>query len=358
MSKALLFTGPGNIEFRDVEATPLERDQVRVGTMFSGISRGTEMTVYRGTSPFYKKGYDPQTMLFRQDQDPMWSYPLEFGYENVGRIVETGADVQGYAVGEIVFTPTSHRESLVMSATETGPFFGDLVPILRLPEGLSPESGVFLPLTGVAYNALLDGGVLLGESVAVFGAGVIGLITVQLLRLAGADQIFLVDPIASRRELAQRFGATHTFDPGTTQDLSLMIREATQQRGADLAIELSGSYAGLQEAIRSVGYSGRVVVSSYLAGAGEQLHLGEEFHHNRVRLISSQSFGVSPGISDRWDPGRRTTAAMKVLPRLDLAPMITHRFPFTDAARAFELVDQHPEEVLQVILEYEERLRP
>jgi 2-desacetyl-2-hydroxyethyl bacteriochlorophyllide A dehydrogenase len=310
------------------------------------------MTLYRGTSPHLEKGYDAELRLFRDGVEPGWKYPVVFGYENVGRVVEAGPQAAGWAVGDIVFTPTPHAGQFVMGTTQTGPFFGTLVPILKLPSELSPELGVFLPLLGVAYNALLDGHVLLGETVAIFGAGVIGLLAVQLCRRAGAEQILVVDPIRSRRELALRFGATQALDPAGG-DIALTVRDLTRGRGADLAIEVSGAHPALQEAIRTVGYNGRVVVSSYLVGDGAALRLGEEFHHNRVRLISSQSFGVAPELRDRWDPARRTQACLALLPHLELAPMITHRFPFAQAARAYEILDQRPDEVLQVILEYE-----
>jgi 2-desacetyl-2-hydroxyethyl bacteriochlorophyllide A dehydrogenase len=351
--RTLFFAGQRRIELQERASTPLKPKEVRIRTICSGISRGTEMTVYRGTAPYYRKAFDPAARLFRKSQQPSWEYPLEFGYENVGRIVEVGTGVEGYAVGDIVFTPSPHSEMLVISSTQTGPFFGKLVPILKLPADLEPEVGVFLALTGVAYNALLDGALLLGESVAVFGGGVIGLLVVQLCRLAGAEQVFLIEPVALRRSLAAEFGATEVFNPTNGADISLAIRELTHGRGADLAIEVTGSYAGLHEAIRSVGYNGRVVVSSYLAGAGDKLELGDEFHHNRVRLLSSQSFGVAPDVSDRWDPARRTQAALALLPRLQLKPMITHRFRFDEAAKAFDLVDQSPERVLQVVLTYE-----
>ncbi len=360
-NRVMLFAGPRKIAFREEPPGPLGPEDVRIRTLHSGISRGTEMTLYRGTSPHLEKRYDGELKLFRRtgepgSGEPGWQYPLPFGYENVGRIVEAGPQVRGYAVGDVVFTPEPHAEELVLSTTRTGPFFGSQVPILKLPAGLPAEQGVFLPLLGVAYNAILDGcaaGGLLGESVAVFGAGVIGLLVVQLCRRAGAEQVFAIDPIASRRELARRMGATHVFDPSERGDIALAIRGLTEGRGADLAIEASGAYPALHEAIRTVGYNGRVVVSSYLVGAGTQLDLGEEFHHNRVRLISSQSFGVAPEVSDRWDPARRTRACLALLPRLELAPMITHRFPFAEAARAFAMVDEHPDEVLQVVLEYE-----
>jgi len=350
--KTIMFTGPRKIEFQDATSTPLKADEVRIKTIYSGISRGTEMTVYRGTSPLYKKFYDPEIKLFLKSDQVTFTYPLEFGYENIGRIVDAGPDVKGYGVGDIVFTPMPHTEYINLSTTEPSVFFGDLVPILKIPQQIKPEAGVFAPLLGVAYNTILDGRLILGENVAIFGAGVIGLLTTQLCRLAGAEQIYVVDPLPSRRELAKKFGATHLFDPNCGEDISKTIRDLTGGRGADLTIELSGAYGGLQEAIRSVGYNGRVVVGSFLA-KGEPLELGEEFHHNRIRLISSQSFGVAPDISDRWNPARRMLTVMKLLSKLKLEVMITNRFKFSEAAEAFALVDEHPQDVLQIILEYE-----
>ena len=350
--KTVMFTGPKKIELQDVSSGPLKADEIRIKTIYSGISRGTEMTVYRGTSPLFNKLYDSDIKLFLKSDLASFTYPLEFGYENIGRIVEAGPEVSGYAVGDIVFSPMQHTEYLNLSTTESSVFFGDLVPILKMPRQIKPESGVFAPLLGVAYNGILDGELNLGESVAIFGAGVVGLLTAQLCRLAGAEQIFVIDPLPARRELAEQFGATHLFDPNCAEDVSQAIRELTDGRGADLAIELSGVHAGLQEAIRSVGYNGRVVVGSFLEKGGS-LQLGEEFHHNRIRLISSQSFGVAPGISDRWNPARRMLTVMKLMTKLQLEAMITHRFKFSEAAKAFALLDQYPQDVLQIIMEYE-----
>lgn len=351
-SKTLVFAAPGQVAFQEQSLAPLGASDVRIKTICSGISRGTEMTVYRGTSPLFRKLHDPGTRLFLVSDLPTFRYPLAFGYENVGRIVEVGKAVRGFSDGDIVFTPMPHAELITLSTTEPSVFFGDLAPILKIPEGLRPEMGVFAALLGVAYNNVLDGQLLLGESVVIFGAGVVGLLAVQLCRLGGAEQVFVVDPLLSRRELAERFGASQVFDPTARVDISKAIRDLTDNRGADLAIELSGAYRGLQEAMRSVGYNGRVVVGSFLA-RGEPLELGEEFHHNRIRLISSQSFGVAPQISDRWNPARRMLATMRLLTKVELEPMISHRFRFHEAAKAFALLDQHPESVLQVIMEYE-----
>ena len=80
--------------------------------------------------------------------------------------------------------------------------------------------------------------------------------------------------------------------------------------------------------------------------------LGDEFHHNRIRLVSSQAAGVNPELHPRWTSERKLRAAIRVLPRLDLSGLITHRYPFDRAAEAYQLVDEHPEQTVQVILTY------
>jgi threonine dehydrogenase-like Zn-dependent dehydrogenase len=140
---------------------------------------------------------------------------------------------------------------------------------LKLPDSVESRFGIFLALLGVAYNSLIDGRLIPRESVAVFGSGVVGLLCIQLCRLAGAEQIFSIDPAESRRKIAKLFGASHVFDPAETADLSLRIRDLTEGRGADLAIEASGAHPALQESIRCVGYNGRVVVVCFMMGGAD-----------------------------------------------------------------------------------------
>ena len=97
-----------------------------------------------------------------------------------------------------------------------------------------------------------------------------------------------------------------------------------------------------------------MVAASWLPGTGERLTLGEEFHLNRVRLISSQSGGINPELADRWDKARRTRALIELLPQIRLDGLITHRFPLDRAAEAYRLVDTSPEDVLQVTLTFGE----
>ena len=344
MEKAVFINRVRNICFREIEIGNIKSNQVGIKTLFSGISHGTEMNEYRGDSPFHRKGsFDREMRLFSRVITKRREYPIQTGYENVGKVVEVGKDVSDLKIGDVVFTYGSHQTGLIVDEKEA----------YKLPEDLSPEVGIFAALTGVAYNAILDARIVLGETVAIFGMGVVGLILVQLAKMSGARKIIAVDLIEKRLGHAKKVGADIILNPTKTEDLALEVRKITENRGADVVVECSGSPKALHEAIRTACFQGAVVVVSYYgAKESRELFLGEEFHHNRTRIISSQAAGTNPNLSSRWTTERRTRAAFDLLPSLKFKGMITHIFSFKDAPKAYELVDKHPEKVIQVMLRY------
>jgi threonine dehydrogenase-like Zn-dependent dehydrogenase len=131
----------------------------------------------------------------------------------------------------------------------------------------------------------------------------------------------------------------------------------TDGRGADTALEITGNYRALHEAIRAVAYSSRVCAAGFMQGDGKGLYLGEEFHHNRVQVVSSQISGVAPALQHRWDRYRLTRTAMDlaVSGRLHMTDLITHTVPASRAAEAFAMLDENPQQALQVVLDFREK---
>ena len=122
----------------------------------------------------------------------------------------------------------------------------------------------------------------------------------------------------------------------------------------DVAFEVSGSYAALHEAIRSVVYSGKVIAQGFFQGGGASLFLGEEFHHNRIQVICSQISGVSPEISNRWNVDRMVRRGIELQAEglLNFKPLITHRFPLEQVAEAYDLLDEHSDQAMQVVIDF------
>ena len=223
----------------------------------------------------------------------------------------------------------------------------------KLPPGVSPDEGVFTALTEVALTAIHDASVKVGDYVAVFGGGVIGLLCAQLAELSGARNVFVSEPIQARRKRAEAFGAI-PLDP-TQADVSLSVREQTQGRGADVSIEASGNQKALHEAIRCTGLAGRVVTLGFYQGGAPDVRFGEEWHLNRVSMRSSNSTWLCPSRHyPQWDITRsfETVLDLMVQKKLAVADMITHRIPFEQAPQAYELINERQQEVLKVVLTY------
>jgi 2-desacetyl-2-hydroxyethyl bacteriochlorophyllide A dehydrogenase len=318
-------------------------DEVVLETVYSGISAGTELTAYRGTNPYLASEWDPDRRLFVPGSSSM-SYPIDgWGYEEVGRVTAAGSASDEDLVGRLVWGSWGHRSAAVRPAGYAR---------ARLLPGTEPMAGVFGRIGAIAFNAILDADIHLGESVVVFGAGVPGQIVAQLARLNGAH-VTVVDPVAARRALAERLGADATLDP-VTDDVAAAVRAATDNRGADVVIEMSGSYQALQEAVRTVGYNSRVVAGGFFQGPATPLRLGEEFHHNRIAIVCSQISGVAAHLQHRWDDLRmsRTVLSLAHDGRLALDDLVTHVIPATKASDAFEMLDKTPQDALQVVLDY------
>ena len=339
--RGVVFRGPHDVAVLPYEERAPAAGEVRLQTIYSGISAGTELSAYRGTNPYLARRWDAERRLFIDGAT--FAYPLEdWGYEQVGEVVDAGAGVTGLRAGDVVWGAWGHRSSAVVAEDAVaGRTLGEL-PTLW---------GVFARIGAVALNAILDADVHVGETVAVHGQGVPGLVATQLALLSGAD-VVAVDRIPRRLELARSFGATVIDARGTTAGDA--VREATGGRGADVTIDLTGSPAALHEAVRGAAPSSRVVVAGFAQGGSEALRLGEEFHHNRIELVSSQISGVHPRLSRRWDVLRmeRTVLELARRGRPQLDPLVTRVEPVERAPELFRLLDEQPDGEVQVVLRF------
>jgi 2-desacetyl-2-hydroxyethyl bacteriochlorophyllide A dehydrogenase len=338
------FRAPRDVALVEVEERVPGLGEVLVRTLYSGISAGTELTAYRGTNPYMTKRWDADARLFVEGE-PTFAYPLDaWGYEQVGVVELVGEGVTAVAPGDVVWGIWGHRSSGVLSEARLA---GHV-----LPDGSSPLCGVFPRIGAVALNAVLDADIHVGETVAVFGQGVPGLIAAQLARLNGGT-VVAVDRIARRLELARKLGAAVVVD-ASAERVAETIKGLTDGRGADVVIELTGSAAVLHEAIRAAVYAGRVVSAGFEQGDAAGLRLGEEFHHNRIELVSSQISNVAPRLSQRWSVARleRTVVDLRLEGRLELEPLISHVVPAAQVADAFRLLDERPHEAVQVVLDF------
>ena len=343
IERVVRFDGPRRVSIAEEPSRPLGPLEVRLRTLHSGISAGTELTQYRGQNPYLERQWDGESRLFVAGE-PSIAYPLfGIGYEEVGEVIELGEGVTRLAAGQVVWGSWGHRTHAILQEEEAAPrVLGPEVPA---------RFGVFARIAAIALNPVFDADIHLGETVAVFGLGTVGLLAAQLARLNGAE-VIAVDGLERRLALARSLGfAVLDHREGRVAE---RIKAMTGNRGADASLEVTGSYRALHEAIRATAYNSRVVVAGFMPGEALGLRLGEEFHHNRIELVCSQTSGVSPRLDHRWDRLRLEQTAMRLAGagRLELDALVSHRFALRDAAEAYRLLDEQPGEALQVVFDF------
>lgn len=337
---ALYFVAPHTVEVREEPVPVLSNDQVLVSTIVSAISPGTEMLLYRGQMPSDMAVDETIEAL----NNPM-RYPLKYGYATVGRVTACGKAVDKSWQDQLVFAFHPH-ESCFAAYPQT------LVPI---PETLEPETAVFLPNMETAVSFLMDGQPMIGEQVAVFGQGIVGLLTTRLLSQLPLSSLVTLDRHSLRRSQSIQLGAHISLDP-TTPDSHQELHEALQGKrpypGADLIYELSGNPHALDQAIAATGFNGRIVIGSWYGVKQTSLNLGGKFHRSHMRLISSQVSHIAPQWNGRWSKNRRLQTAMHQLTLFNPAQLVTHRHPITQAANAYHKLHKNPEEAIQILFHY------
>jgi 2-desacetyl-2-hydroxyethyl bacteriochlorophyllide A dehydrogenase len=332
------FTAPRQVELREEPLPTPGADDVLVETICSAISAGTEKLIYDGRFPRELEADSVISSLRGGFQ-----YPLAYGYACVGVVRETGKQVDKSWYDKLVFAFQPHTSHFIAKADSLFP----------IPDSLSPESASFLPNMETAVNLVQDGAPILGERVLVLGQGVVGLLTASLLNEFPLESLVTADRFELRREESKKIGVSETVDPEYFQNTSASKNDqSTYAQSFDLTYELTGSPSALNDAIALTRFSGRIIIGSWYGEKRAEIDLGGSFHRSRIKLISSQVSSIAPELSGRWDKGRRFGVAWEALKRIQPQKWITHRFPVEEAAKAYQLLDEHPQETIQILLDY------
>jgi len=340
--RTVQLTETGEVECVRYDPAPLTDGQVRVKTVRSAISAGTEMTFYgRGaTNVYLHKRWNEELRLFEPGTASI-DYPLAIGYRAAGEVVESRSpDVQA---GTRVYGSWRHTELVSLPA--------DVADAQRLPDRLTWDDGVDIAQMGpICLNAAAYGdSEQVGRPAVVFGAGVVGLLTAQIVRATGASSVHVVDRLPQRLEIAASLG----FEPveaAGTEDVAANLKRLHGAEGIPVAWECTGSARALHEAIRVVRRRGAVVAVGFYQGDASGLLLGDEFHHNGIRIVCGQIGNVHP--SHTWSTLRAGVIGMALAGQIALGGLPRRSMPVEEAARGFAALQQ-PGDVLQVALTYD-----
>ena len=338
--KTIYFTAPRKVELREEPLPALGADDVLVETICSAISAGTEMLVYRGEFPHLVDSHD----AFSSDL----KYPLAYGYANVGQIREIGKNVDKGFLDRLVFGFHPHTSAYITNPAS----------LILAPDSFSAEAYCFLPNMETAVNLIQDAAPIIGERALVIGQGVVGLLVASLLKEFPLESVTTSDCYDLRRRSSLAIGVNDSFDPlqtfskdkSSTQTSQLSVNAYAQK--FDLAFEVSGSPSALNDAIAMTRFSGRVIIGSWYGEKQSPIDLGSTFHRSRIQLISSQVSTIAPTLSGRWNKARRFEVAWEALKRIQPQKWITHRFPIEEADKAYHLLDENPQETIQVLFTY------
>jgi 2-desacetyl-2-hydroxyethyl bacteriochlorophyllide A dehydrogenase len=341
---AVYFEEPRRVNVRQEPLPLLQPGELLVETTASAISTGTELLVYRGEVPSELTVDETISSL-----PGTFRYPLKYGYTLVGNVVDTGTGVPGTWKGSRIFSFHPHESHFVATPGEVRP----------VPADISADDALFFPNMETALTLALDGKPLVGEHVAVFGQGVVGLLLTSILAMMPLARIVTFDPKAERRRASIEAGAHHSFDPAKPEDMeeAAGLFGGSDHAGADLVYEVSGNPAALDQAIGTTGYSGRVVVGSWYGTKRAVLDLGGAFHRSRIGIKASQVSSIEPELRGRWSKERMAELVWEMTGRVHPGRWVSHRFEVEKAAEAYELLDRGKEGVLQVVLEYKRDAR-
>jgi (R,R)-butanediol dehydrogenase/meso-butanediol dehydrogenase/diacetyl reductase len=282
-------------EFAD-PPTPGE-NEVKIQVRWCGIC-GTDLEEYMH-GPFFIPVGKPDPLTGRMA-------PMILGHEFVGTVVEIGSGVSDLNIGDVVSPDTlihcgkcywcqrhfvNRCENLAILGLTTDGGLAEYVNVPRymcfkLPEGVSPEVGALAEPTSVAVRANRRVRTSCGETVAVVGAGTIGLLCLQVARLSGASYVYVVEPANNRREIASRLGATETIDPNSFDPVKT-IRALTNGLGVDVVIEAGGNENTMQMTPKLARKGGRCV---FLGQHNQPVPFNfTPFINNELELIGSFS---------------------------------------------------------------------
>jgi L-iditol 2-dehydrogenase len=287
-------------------------------------------------------------------------YPVVLGHEPTGEVWKTGPGVTGFARGDrAALEPAIYcyhcefcrsgrhnvctRMSFLSSPPDPG-FFREFVSlpaanVLPLPSELDFDTGTLFEPLAVVLHSLKFAAVSLGETVAVFGAGPIGLLTIAALRASGAGRIWCSEPVEARREMAKLMGADAVIDPHAADPVR-EIMSATGKRGADLSIDCATKENSIAQSIDSVRSAGRVVIT----GIPSEARVPLNFHVLRRKEAILYNVRRS---------NHETDAALQMLREQPgrFAQLITHRRPLEDAEHSFEMLERGSDGAAKVIVQ-------
>jgi 2-desacetyl-2-hydroxyethyl bacteriochlorophyllide A dehydrogenase len=328
-STNIILTGKQQVELRSEDVPSLQRGELLARTQVSLISTGTESICYRG----------------EMDENSHWQnwvqYPFYLGYCNVAKIEAIGDDVEGFEIGDRIFSPSNHRQLAVVDATQA----------IKIPDNISDEAAAWSKLATITQSGMRRAELGMGANIVIVGAGPLGQLLTQYARVTGAREVLVIDTVASRLELARDHGATNTFC-GSAAEAVTFVADNTNGDLADAVFDATGHYAVLPMALTLVRQFGVLVLIGDSPTPSKQV-LTPDLITRQISIRGTHNETLPPAVTT-WDAGRQTELFYTYLQRgqVEVADLITSRHAPTDAPAVYANLLENRADTLGVIFDW------
>ncbi|KAL7517416.1 hypothetical protein ACHAWX_002341, partial [Stephanocyclus meneghinianus] len=332
--KEIQFISPYNVtaitkEWNTSKRNQLGPNQVEIESICSLISSGTELKIFKGL--FESAALD---VNIKGMADESMEYPLSYGYSLVGRVVACGAEVDDSEsiIGKLAFVFTPHSSRVIV----------DREAIQLVPGGIDAEDAIFMPSVETALSLVHDANIRVGENVAVYGQGLIGLLVTSILSMQTSpteyfsskfSSVTSFDTISERLGVSSMMGATNALHPDC----------ASAAGPFDVSIEVSGNSGALQSAIDNTSDNGSIIVGSWYGNSNVTLKLGIDFHRSHKTIKTSQVSNIPCALTGLWSKERRFALTWTLTKAIRPSRLISKRMTLDDAQHAYELLDKGQE---------------
>jgi threonine dehydrogenase-like Zn-dependent dehydrogenase len=331
-NEAVVFDGPKSVVFEERPSPEPGPEQVAIETRRTLVSTGTELAILSGEAP-------PGSTW-----DELSSYPFEPGYNNVGVITKIGENVDDDLLDTRVATYNPHQRRVVADVEQCRP----------VPNGVSDEEAVFFTIAEIVMNGVRRGRVSWGETVAVYGLGLLGQFAARIAHFAGARPVIGIDISRSRLDFLPDEPGFFGLDP-TTGDVSERVADVTDGRLADVVVEMTGNPDVIPTEFDLLRGQGRFVVLSSPTGPST-IDLHERCNAPSYEIIGAHNSSHPP----RETPGTPWTQKRHAELYFDLVaertidphPLASHSEPAENAPELYDLLLSDRSEAMGVVLEW------
>lgn len=345
--RKLVATAPRTAEFKEYEDRAILPNEVKVAVEFASPKHGTELADFRGTTPFIDGKFDDEWKVFteREKDEPRGIVfgDLPIGNMFVGTILEIGAEVTEYVVGDRVCSYGPIKETQIVNGVNN-------YKLRKMSRDASAKNAVCYDPAQFALGGIRDADVRTGDHVVVVGLGAIGQIAIQLAKKAGASTVIGIDPIEKRRTIACKYGADYCLD-SMTCDAGMEIKRLTGKLGADAIIETSGNMQALQASLKGLAYGGTIAYVAFAKPFPAGLWLGQEAHYNYGKIIFSRACSEPNPEYPRWSRKRIEDVVWELLMSgyLNCEEILDPIVPFEESAEGICVyMDQEPDKSIKM----------